>query len=330
MSEPIELDLNDPVTAWLTRIAEHGATLPGLQDPDMSVRRLALKELSDRLAVEFTEPSPSSGVIRDRCLARPDGSKLWLRRYLPTEQSADAQARYPTQLWCHGGGFLLGSVDEIVNDRICAARADAAGIQIISVGYRLAPEDPYPAGIEDLLLAYETALTDPELAVDTTRLGLGGVSSGAYVAAVGALRIRDEHSVQPVHVALESPMLAFERSGDPSESFASDADVSFLGEVVATFLPPEVRDGYALPLQMDDLHRLPPTLVISSEFDPLRDSAERYGARLRDAGNVVTMIREPGQLHGSSVLTATSARSREWQSHVRDALRAAYRTQPGS
>jgi len=330
VSQFIELDPTDPVTAWLTRIAEHGATLPGLQDPDTSVRRLALKELSDRLALEFTEPPPPSVAIDDVRIARPDGSELWLRRYLPTEQAAGSQVRYPTQLWCHGGGFLLGDVDEIVNDRICAARAEAAGIQIISVGYRLAPEHPYPAGIEDLLLAYETALTDSDLAVDTTRLGLGGVSSGAYVAAVGALRIRDEQSTQPVHVALESPMLTFERTGDPSESFASDADVSFLGEVVRTFLPPEVRDAYALPIEVGDLQGLPPTLVISSEFDPLRDSAERYGARLRDAGNVVTMIREPGQLHGSSVLTATSARSREWQHHVRDALRAAYRTQSGA
>jgi len=330
VSEPIQLDLTDPVTAWLTRIAEHGATLPGLQDPDTSVRRLALKELSDRLAVEFTKPSPASVLIRDVCTPRPDGSELWLRRYLPTEQSVETQLRYPTQLWCHGGGFLLGSVDEIVNDRICAARAKTTGLQIISVGYRLAPEDPYPAGIEDLLLAYERALTDPDLAVDTTRLGLGGVSSGAYVAAVGALRIRDQHSIQPVHVALESPMLAFERTGDPSESFASDADISFLGEVINSFLPPEVRDAYALPMEFDDLHGLPPTLVISSEFDPLRDSAERYGARLRDAGNVVTMIREPGQLHGSSVLTATSARSREWQNHVCDEFRSPYRTQPRS
>ena len=325
MSESIQLDLTDPVTAWLARIAEHGATLPGLRDPDTAVRRLALKELSDRLAVEFTTPSPASVTISDVCIARPDGSKLWLRRYRPGGQATDDDGRFPTQLWCHGGGFLLGSVDEIVNDRICAARADATGLQIISVDYRLAPEDPYPAGVEDLLLAYQTVLSDPDLAVDTSRLGLGGVSSGAYVAAVGALRIRDQHGVQPVHVALESPMLAFERNGDPSESFASEADISFLGEVINSFLPLRVRDAYALPIEFADLGGLPPTLVISSEFDPLRDSAERYGARLRDAGNVVTMIRAPGQLHGSSVLTATSERSREWQNHVRDAMRAAYR-----
>lgn len=322
MSEPIQLDLTDPVTAWLTRIAEHGASLPGLRDPDAAVRRQALKELSDRLAVEFTSQPPSSVAIDDLSVLRPDGSRLRLRRYLP----ADLESPRPTQLWCHGGGFLLGSVDELVNDWICAARAEATGLQLVSVGYRLAPEHPYPAGVEDLLLAYEYALTGPDLAVDTSRLGLGGVSSGAYMAAVAALRIRDRGGIQPIHLALESPMLAFERSGDPSESFASDADLSFLGEVVDAFLPPQVRDAYALPMEFEDLTGLPPTLLISSEFDPLRDSAERFGARLQEAGNNVTMIREPGQLHGSSVLTAASARSRDWQDHVRDALQAAYRT----
>lgn len=322
MNEPIQLDLNDPMTVWLTRIAEHGATLPGLRDPDTTVRRQALKELSDRLAVEFTAPAPSSVLIDDVWIPRPDGTRLWLRRYLPERVPMPS----PTQLWCHGGGFLLGSVDEVVNDRICAARAESAGLQIISVDFRLAPEHPYPAGVDDLLLAYDAALADPNLDVDGSRLGIGGVSSGGYLAAVAALRIRDQRSTQPVHVALESPMLAFERSGDPSESFASDADLTFLGEVINSFLPPEVRDSYALPIHIEDLTGLPPTLLISSEFDPLRDSAERYGARLREAGNDVTAIREPGQLHGSSVLTATSPRSRDWQDHVRDALRAAYRT----
>ncbi|GAB3914812.1 lipolytic protein [Microlunatus endophyticus] len=327
MTEPIQLDLNDPVTVWLTRIAEHGATLPGLRDPDTTVRRRALKELSDRLAVEFTAPSPSSVLISNRCIDRPETDhgtqgRLWLRRYLP----ADLTSPYPTQVWCHGGGFLLGSVDEIVNDRICAARAEATGLQILSVGYRLAPEDPYPASVEDLLLAYDTALQDPDLDVDSSRLGIGGISSGGYVAAVASVRIRDRGGPQPIHVALESPMLAFETSGDPSESFASDADLSFLGEVIVSFLPPAVRDAYALPMEIEDLSGLPPTLVISSEFDPLRDSTERYANRLREAGNAVDLIREPGHLHGSSVLTATSARSRDWQAHVRDVLRGAYRT----
>lgn len=326
MSEPIQLDLTDPVTAWLTRIAEHGASLPGLRDPDTTVRRQALRELSDRLAVEFTSPPPTSVTIEDLSVHRPDGSPLRLRRYLP----AGLASPRPTQVWCHGGGFLLGSVDELVNDWICAARAESTGLQIVSVGYRLAPEHPYPDAVDDLLLAYEAALTDPRLRVDESRLGLGGVSSGGYLAAVAALRIRDRGGIQPVHLALESPMLAFEPTGDPSESFASDADLSFLGEVVDAFLPPQVRDGYAFPMELDDLAGLPPTLLISSEFDPLRDSAERFGARLRDAANALTMIREPGQLHGSSVLTATSDRSRDWQSHVRDGLRAAYRTGSGN
>lgn len=320
--EQIQLDLNDPTTKWLARIAELGTALPGLRDPDTTVRRRALKELSDRLAVEFTAPAPSSVLIRDTCVPRPDGSRLRLRRYLP----GNLGEPFATQLWCHGGGFLLGSLDEIVNDRICAARAEATGLQIISVGYRLAPEHPYPAGVEDLLLAYDTALADPGLQVDHGRLGIGGVSSGAYLAAVAALLVRDQRSTRPIHVALESPMLAFQRTGDASERFASDADLAFLSEVVSSFLPPQVRDAYALPMAVDDLSGLPPTLVISSEFDPLRDSAERYGARLREAGNEVIMIREPGHLHGSSVLTAISARSRDWQDHVRDVLRVAYRT----
>ncbi|QGN35185.1 alpha/beta hydrolase fold domain-containing protein [Microlunatus sp. Gsoil 973] len=320
--EPVQLDPADPMARWLTRIAEHGAVLPGLRDPDPAHRRDALRQLSDRLAVEFAAPAPDTVRISDEPIERPDGSSLRLRRYLPERLTAP----FPTQLWCHGGGFLLGTVDEVVNDRICAARAEATGLQIISVDIRQAPEHRYPAGVHDLMLAYDTALTGTGLSVDEHRLGLGGVSSGGFTAAVAALRIRDRRGTQPVHLALESPMLAFERSGDPSESFASDADLDFLTEIVTAFLPPQARDEYALPMHIANLAGLPPTLVVSAEFDPLRDSAERFGCRLRDAGNVVTMIREPGHLHGSSVLTAVSDRSRAWQAHISEALRAAYRT----
>jgi acetyl esterase len=322
VQDAIRPDLNDPLTLWLTRIADYGATMPALEDTDPAVRREALRELSDRLAVEFTAPGPESVQISDVWVPRPDGSRLQIRRYLP----ADIEAPYPTQLWCHGGGFLLGQVDEIVNDRICAARAEAAGIQILSVGYRLAPEHPYPAGVDDLLTGYDVAHRDPDLAVDIERLGIGGISAGGFVAAVGALRIRDERTAQPTHVAFEVPMLAFVMTGDPSEHFASEADRAFLTEAMNSFLPPEVRDRYADLIEVEDLSGLPPTLLVTAEFDPLRDSGERYGARLRAAGNDLTLLREPGHLHGSSVLTAVSPRSRAWQDHVRDALRIAYRT----
>jgi acetyl esterase len=328
MSEPdgiepdeIELDLNDPVALWLTRIAEYETTTPDLRDPDPAVRRRALKQLSDRLAMEFTAPGPESVAISDVWVPRPDGSRLQLRRYLPS----GATAPYPTQLWCHGGGFLLGEIDEIVNDRVCAARAEATGLQLLSVGYRLAPEYRYPAGVDDLLTAFDHALGDPDLGVDRERLGIGGISVGGFMAAVGALRIRDERTVQPVHVALEAPILALDVSRDPSWDFASEADREFLIEVVNAFLPPEVRDRYAVPDHIADLSGLPPTLLVTSEFDPLRDSGERYGARLRTAGNQLTAIREPKHLHGSSVLTAAWEQARSWQDDVRDALRVAYR-----
>jgi acetyl esterase len=322
----VQLDPADPMTRWLTRIAEHSAVLPGLRDPDTTVRREALRQLSDQLAVEFTAPAPDTVRISDESVVRPDGSSLRLRRYLPR----GLDAPYPTQLWCHGGGFLLGSVDEVVNDRICAARAEEAGLQIISVDIRQAPEHRYPAGVQDLLLTYDaltgTGSAGTGLDVDEHRIGLGGVSSGGFTATVAALRTRDRPGRGPIHLALESPMLAFDRSGDPSESFATEADAAFLAEIVATFLPPEVRDEYALPLHVPDLSGLPPTLVVTGEFDPLRDSAERFRRLLRDAGNPVTMFREAGHLHGSSVVTAISDRSRAWQDRVSDALRAAYGT----
>ena len=102
--EPVQLDPADPMARWLTRIAEHGAVLPGLRDPDPAHRRDALRQLSDRLAVEFAAPAPDTVRISDEPIERPDGSSLRLRRYLPERLTAP----FPTQLWCHGGGFLSG------------------------------------------------------------------------------------------------------------------------------------------------------------------------------------------------------------------------------
>ncbi len=323
---PQELDLHLAILRWAERIEEIATGLPDLAAPPSAARRRAALILSDALAAEFTLPVPE-GVRIDDIALDGDGPSLRARRFRP---SALGSAPAPTQLFLHGGGFIGGTIDETLNDRICAARALDAGIQIVSLEYRLAPEHTYPAAAHDAISAL-TALRH-DRGVDAERLGIGGNSAGATIAASAAILLRDDDAPPLHHVDLEVVPAALRPVGDSAKEYRAgfgldDADslaVAYLGTAAALDDLPHA----ASPLDVDDLGGLPPTLIMVAEHDPLRDSGVAYAGRLRDAGVDVTEHVGRGHLHGSPGLTAALPIARDWQRRHADALRVAYVTAP--
>jgi acetyl esterase len=232
----------------------------------------------------------------------------------------------PAHVLIHGGAYWAGSVEG--HDPLCAWYARSVPCQVFSVDYRLAPEHPYPAGVEDcyaaLLWVAEHAA---ELGVDASRLSVGGVSAGGGLAAAVALLARDRSGPALRLQLLEIPML------DPSMSQPS-LDTYAVGhgltrEDVATgwrhYLSGSADvDAYAGAFGAEDLTGLPPAAVLTDGCDPLRDEGEAYAARLRAAGVAVTTYRASGHVHSSHYLTRFLPSARRAVDWTTDALRRAY------
>lgn len=323
-------DLAQPVLAWVAEARRLRADLGDMDWSDLAAARAAIHRNSDQLARIYTAPAPPGVVIDDLAVTGNTGHEIRVRRYRPS--GSDGQL--PTQIWMHGGGFITGTVDEVVGDRTCAARTAATGVQTLAVEYRLAPEHAYPAPIDDAIAVFDAAVGDPRLSADASRIGIGGNSAGGTIAASTALKIRDTRSARLVHQLLEVPQVTFEPFG--SSMFEFDLAEGPLcpppngkpgspTEVADAYLSAGVVDQYTVPLDAE-LTGLPPTLVMTAEFDPLRDGAEEYVRRLRAAGVQVDGIRGEGHLHASCSLTAVWEGSRHWQAQVVQAMTAAYGT----
>jgi acetyl esterase len=241
-------------------------------------------------------PLPELASVDDRTFAGPAGA-VPVRIYRPTRESTPQ----PVLVWFHGGGWVLGSID--LGDHTCATLAKQAGVVVVSVGYRLAPEHPYPAGPDDCYAALEwVAANAGELGVDAERIAVGGDSAGGNLAAVVALLARDRRGpvlrfqllVYPVTDAL----LSYPSIHENGEGYMLTGDAMkwfvelYLGE------HGNPKDPRVSPIYAGDLAGLPPALVITAEFDPLRDEGEAYAKRLEQAGVAATSSRYDGMIHG--------------------------------
>jgi acetyl esterase len=308
----------DPATiAWCQRIGELTRRLPALRSTDLPKRRAAERTLSDMIAEEFTAEPVTPVSTLDLEIPTRSGP-LFARRYRPAGPGPLA-----TQLFLHGGGFIGGTARELVNDRLLRARTAATGIQFISLDYRLAPEHPYPAAVNDTIAALDwMRRTAAPLEIDSRRIGIGGVSAGAGVVASTLLRLRDEGRPLPVHQVLEVPAVSLNPIGDSAVEFSTGYGLEDLEQLRDLYVGTMPIDAYASPLELSDLSGMPRTLVMTAEFDPLRDGAEAYAARLEAAAASVILVRGEGHLHGTPSLTRSFAGAREWQRRVADELRA--------
>jgi acetyl esterase len=245
----------------------------------------------------------------DRKIAGPAG-QLALRVYRPApapagpaEAPAPGPAR-PAVMFFHGGGWVLGGLDS--HDTLCRELACQAGVVLVAVDYRLAPEHPYPAGLDDCVAATRwVAGHAADLGADGSRLAVAGDSSGASLAAAVALLGRDTGDFAVALQALAYPAL------DPAmstPSYTANADDPFLSRSEMEFywsayLGGAAADGIAAPALARDLAGLPPAYVLVAGRDVLHDEGVSYARRLRDSGVRVQLQAQPEMVHGFLLCT---------------------------
>ncbi|HEL3176924.1 MULTISPECIES: alpha/beta hydrolase [Stenotrophomonas] len=242
-------------------------------------------------------PQPVAHVIEHTVIAR-DGHALELRFYTP-EGLPDGPV--PALLFAHGGGWFQCSL--AVYDGPCRALANASGCVVVAVGYRLAPEHPFPVPLHDVADAWQwLQINAAGLGLDLQRLAIGGDSAGGNLAAACCLLLRVLGLPQPRHQLLLYPALDAGMGSDSYREYASGYYLSaelmqrcwqaYLGGMDLD--PPP---ALASPAHASNLQGLAPASVLSCEHDPLRDEAEQYAHRLQAAGVDCTLERLPGMIH---------------------------------
>ncbi len=241
------------------------------------------------------------GKVEDRTIPGGGGS-LALRLYTPV---AAPGGLLPILVFFHGGGFVIGSLQS--HDAPCRQLANSAKCLVVSVAYRLAPEAPFPAAVDDALAATQWVFDHAaEIGGDATRLAVGGDSAGGNLATVVAQQARDAGRPAPMFQVLLYP--AVDLTAAPDRDFRSrlaNANGYFLElDMMAWFLQhyvpagTDAADPRLSPLRHPRLGGLPPAYIAVAGYDPLHDEGVAYAAALEAAGVPVALVEYPGQIHG--------------------------------
>jgi acetyl esterase/lipase len=321
-----------PVDARLQPILDAaGAQGPLPDGMPIAEARAHAHKMMEQSFLMLAEEGPEVASIVDRRIPvgpfrespRAEPGEITLRIYTP-----HGDGPFPAHLYLHGGGFWLGHPEHF--DPMCQATAEDAGCVVVSVDYRLAPEAKFPTAPEDCYAALVwLAEHAAELNVDPTRISVGGGSAGGNLTAVVALMARDRGGPPLVFQVIEIPVTdltmsqpSVDENGD-GYLLTKEGMAQYVGYYLAD--PADAEHPYASPLLAPDLSGLPPALLMTMEFDPLRDEGEAYGRRLRDAGVPTTMRRWEGQFHGSIAMSKLiPAEAKEYHDMVVAALQGAY------
>jgi acetyl esterase/lipase len=281
------------------------ANLPSLPFDDVTIRR---RLIETQVTAKQRDYDTSGVRIEWRDVpgnGRSAGTRMQL--FIPEDKEPGA----PGLLDVHGGGFCTGTpeIDAFVNVRI----AREVGAVVVAVGYRLAPEHPFPAAVEDTYLALEWLFAHADaLGIDAARIGLLGDSAGGGIAASAALFARDRGGPKLCFQALTQPVLD-DRLQTQSMREGGDALMFPLASAVACwrhYLGGKPADAYSAPARMADLSGLPPTYVSVNEFDPLRDEGVNYALGLLAAGVSTELHVWPGAFHGFRIVQGSTLAKR--------------------
>ena len=286
--------------------------------PDIEATRVRAAELARG---RERPPWPAAVETEDRVAPGPDGNDVVVRLYLPSGRQTPGAALY----WIHGGGMVMGQLD--MDDDGCAAIADTLNIVVASVDYRLAPEHPFPAPVEDCYAGLRWFVGQAgELGVDTARVAIGGASAGGGLAAGTTLVARDRGEVALAYQWLVYPMLDDRNaathspaSDDPKvwNRFANDYgwNAYLAGRAGADDVSP-----YAAPARATDLAGLPPTYINVGDLDLFLDEDIAYAQAMMRAGVPVELHVYPGAFHGSNGFVSRSALAARWRADERASL----------
>jgi acetyl esterase len=293
-----------------------GSGLSAFKDMDA----IQARQLMEMMKVEA--PLDPVGSTEDRTIPGPAG-EIPIRIYRPE----NATGPVPVVVFYHGGGWVIGNIES--HDGGCRTLCHNSGCMVISVDYRLAPEAKFPAAADDCYAAVKwVAENAAALGVDPSRIAVGGDSAGGNLAAVVALMARDKGG----------PAIAFQMLIYPvtdhcygTVSYRENANGYLLTEYSMRWFwghylnsDTDGLDPYASPLRAESLEGLPPALVQTAEFDPLRDEGEAYAARLKEAGVPVQFTRYNGLIHGYFGMSATLDAAKVAHQEAASALKSAF------
>ncbi len=280
--------LKDEAQAFVDTLAE--LDLPPFETIDVDTQRAMFDT-----PMEGSPEPPDIHFTEDRTVPGPAGD-VPVRVYKPSDATD-----LPVIVYYHGGGWVIGGLDG--HDALCRTLAIRCSAAVVSVDYRRAPEDPYPAAFDDCLAVTRwVADNGAELGVDAARLVVGGDSAGGNLAAAIALAARDGGP------ALAAQLLIYPATNlvEPeTDSFLANGEGYLLTKgwmqwFVDQYLPDEARraEANASPMLADSHAGLPPAIVITAEYDPLHDDGAAYAEKLKAAGVDVRYDRFEGTIHG--------------------------------
>ena len=281
----------DPAAAGLLQQME-AAGMPPLNEMSPTEARQAAAAFA-----ELGGEGEATSDITDTTIPGA-GGEMPARIYTPA--GADG-GPLPCLLYVHGGGWVIGDIAG--TDSICRAVANRARCKVVAFEYRLSPEHKYPAPLDDCYAALRwLAENAASIGVDPERLAVGGDSAGGNLSAAVALRARDEGG-PPLRFQLLVYPVTDHRFD--TESYRENGEGYLLTTDTMRWFwdhyvngPSDSESPYVSPLRAKDLSGLPPAMVITAEYDPLRDEGEAFVAKLREAGVPVTLRRFDGQIHG--------------------------------
>lgn len=323
MPENLRTTLHPEVKA---KFEENKRTGTAVRSSDLSVdgaRQLNVDTMN-RLGW-LSDPEPV-GNVRDYSLPTDTGS-FPIRIYTP-----DEDPHHPVLLWIHGGGWVRDSIDG--NDPICRAITNQTPCSVVSVGYRLAPEHPFPSGLRDCFTALDWVAENPDIVLgDGEALAVGGKSAGGNLTVALCLLAfhqggpRIHHQVPCVPV-LDRPRQTQSYQENATGYGLSREDMEWYWDHYLAD-PLDGRHPYAAPLQSRDLGELPPASVITAGFDPLRDDGIEYVHRLENQGVPTTHHHFPDMPHtvtGTGYFYQDIGRTREAVTTISESLSTAFNT----
>ena len=257
---------------------------------------VATRASNRELTASLDEPDVHVAEIRPLSVPGPAGV-IPARHYRPSATDGPA----PLLVFFHGGGFVFGDLD--THDAACRLICRDAGVHVLAVDYRLAPEHPAPAASDDAYAAYLWARAHAvELGADPRRVAVGGDSAGGCLAAVVTRLARDAGQPVPslqwlIYPVTDMRGLARSRTLFGDGFLLTKHDMDWFQDTYLKGSGLEATDPLVSPLLAEDVSGLSPALVVTGGFDPLRDEGEQYAAKLREAGVVVDQRRMPGMIH---------------------------------
>lgn len=290
----------DPDTAELLELAA-AQPAPPVYALSVEGARARLKEL-----LAGAEGAPVA-TVEAFSLDGP-GAELPVRLYRPEGSDFERDGLLPGLVFYHGGGWTVGDLDTHAN--VCRALATDAGVAVLSVDYRLAPENPFPAAVHDAVFTYRWAREyGISVGIDPDRVAVGGDSAGGNLAAVTSLYVRDDGGRVPDYQLLIYPAVGsldvhdFESYEENAEGYLLERDS--IKWYYDKYVDDEAhrRNAYLAPLLADDFSDLPPATVLTAGFDPLRDEGQAYAEALEGDGVTVQHHHYQGQIHGFISLT---------------------------